>query len=55
MKLQKKIVKKSIKHINRTIKSRGIKSNKKIKLKKIPKDEIEKNSNFKRHQKPNKQ
>ena len=37
---------KNIKHINRAIKSRGTKLDKKIKLKK--------NSNFKKYQKPNK-
>jgi hypothetical protein len=35
MKLQEKIIKKTIKHINWAIKSRGTKLNKKIKLNKI--------------------
>jgi len=56
MELEKKIViKKSIKHRNRAIKSRVIKSDKKIKLNKMSINEIEKNPNFKKHQKPNKQ
>jgi hypothetical protein len=53
--IEKKIViKKSIKHRNRAMKSRVIKSDKKIKLNKMSINEIEKNPNFKKHQKPNK-
>jgi hypothetical protein len=52
---QKIIIKKSIKHKNKAIKSRVIKLDKKIKLNKLHGDEIEKNPNFKKHQKPNKQ
>jgi hypothetical protein len=44
MKLQNKIIKKSIKYRNRAIKSRGTKSDKKIKLNKISRDKIEKKS-----------
>jgi hypothetical protein len=56
MKLQEKqIIKKSIKHVNRAIKNRRTKPEKKIKLNKMPKDEIEKNPNFKKIQKANKQ
>jgi hypothetical protein len=42
MKLQKKKIKKNIKHKNRAIKSREPNRIKKIKLNKIPKDKIEK-------------
>ena len=40
---------------NRAIKSRGTKLDKKIKLNKMPMDEIKKNPHFKKHQKLNKQ
>jgi hypothetical protein len=51
--LQKIKIKKSIKYRNGASKSRGIKLDKKIKLNKMHRDEIEK-KNFKKHQKPNK-
>jgi hypothetical protein len=44
MKLEEKIIKKSIKHRNRAIKSRGTIIYKKIKFNKIPKDKIKKKS-----------
>jgi hypothetical protein len=48
-------VKRSIKQRNRASKHRGIKSDKKkIKLNKMTRDEIKKNTNFKKHQKQNK-
>jgi hypothetical protein len=45
---RKKIIKKTIKHLNWAIKSRGTKLKKKIKLNKILRDEIEKIQTLKR-------
>jgi hypothetical protein len=56
MKLEEKIIKKSIKHRNRAIKSRGtILYKKKLNWIKYPKIKLKKNPNFKKVQKLNKQ
>lgn len=41
---EQQIIKKSIKHVNRAIKNRGTKPDKKIKLNKMPRNEIKKKS-----------
>jgi hypothetical protein len=48
MKLKKKLIKISIKHIKKTIKSRRTKLNTKIKLNKMSRDEIEKKAKLKK-------
>jgi hypothetical protein len=48
MKLKKIIIKISIKHIKKTIKSRRTKLNTKIKLNKMSRDEIEKKAKLKK-------
>ena len=53
--IKKKLIKISIKHIKKTIKSKRTKLNTKINLNKFYRDEIENKIKFKRHHKQNKE